>query len=317
VSAGVPYRPIEPLDPVAAQIAAFFASDPDWQALTETPPAKVRATIRAATPVPRLPELPRVEDFRIPVTGGEIGARLYAPVADAPALLIWAHGGGWVLGSLDEIDSFCRALAVATGCAVLSIEYRLAPEHPFPTAVHDLEAAVLWAMERTRELAGASGVAVFVGGDSAGATLATVVTRRLHAAGAARIAGNVLAYPMTEPSDAASLRRFEAPFLGLREVVHFAGLYCPDPALQRHPDFAPALAPDLGLLPPTLVITAGHDLLTEQCEAYARQLSEKGVPAEVRHHPGMIHGFMTLDAFLPGAGGAAIGDVADFLRRHR
>jgi acetyl esterase len=310
------YRPTEPLDPAAEQIAAFFAVDPGWQALTETPPAEVRAAIRAMTPVTGLPALPHVEDFRVAVEGGEIGCRLYAASERPDALLIWAHGGGWVLGSSDEIDGFCRALAGATGCAVVSVDYRLAPEHPFPTAVNDFEAAVRQITADAGPFARA-GAPVFVGGDSAGANLATVVTRRLHATGATTISANILAYPMTEPPDTPSLRRFEPPFLGLNEVLHFSNLYCPDRSLHRDPDFAPSLAADLHLLPATLVITAGHDILTEQAQAYAQGLAANGVEAEVWHHPGMIHGFMTLDAFLPGAGGEAIGEIAAFLSRRR
>ena len=314
------HHPTGPLDPVAAQIAAFFAADPGWQALTTLPPAEVRAGIRAATPVTGEPALARVEDFAVPVAGGTIGVRFYAPVAAPPALLVWAHGGGFVLGSIDEIDNFCRALAAASGCAIASVEYRLAPEHRFPTAVEDVEAAVQWVLARRAALAG-SAVPVFVGGDSAGANLATVVTRRLHAAGAGSmagpIAGNILAYPATEGPEAESLRRFEAPFLGLREVTHFSNLYCPDPALHRHPDFAPAWAPDLHLLPATLLITADHDVLTEQGEAYADKLAASGVAVTRQRHAGMIHGFLTMDAFLPGAGACAMAQISAFLAGHR
>jgi acetyl esterase len=126
----------------------------------------------------------------------------------------------------------------------------------------------------------------------------------------------VLAYPNTEPPDTPSLRRFEPPFLTLREVLHFEHLYCPDPALQRHPDFAPAHAADLAVLPPTLLITAEHDILTEQVEAYGRRLAASGVEVVVHRHAGMIHGFLTLDAFLPGAAGEGIGQISRFLASH-
>ncbi len=310
------HYPTAPLDPLAEQVALFFAHDPGWLALTETPPALVRAGMRAAAAPTRLPALPRVEDHEIAVAGGTIPLRLYAPVASAPAVLVWAHGGGWTLGCTDEIDGFCRALAAATGCAVVSVDYRLAPEHPFPTAVEDLEAAVLWVADNLGEIA-SPGAPVFVGGDSAGGNLATVVTRRIHAAGSARITGNVLAYPMVEAPDAESLRRFEPPCLGLREVTYFSGLYAPDPAAHRHPDFVPSLAGDLGVLPPTLIITAGYDILTEQGETYARTLAAQGVEAELWQHPGMIHGYLTLDAFLPGPGAETIAGIAAFVTRHR
>lgn len=306
------YAPSGPLDPVAAQIAAFFAADPGWQALTSTPPAETRAAIRAATPVTGLPEMERVEDFRIPTPGGEIGLRLYCPGPDPHAIIVWAHGGGFVLGSVDEIDNFSRALAMATGCAIVSVDYRLAPEHPFPAAVNDVLAATQWVCANAAELAGQA-VPVVLGGDSAGANLATVVTRKLHEAGACRIAANVLAYPNTDHSDTPSLQRFAAPFLGPREIAFFLDLYVPDSAQRTHPDFAPLHAPNLGLLPPTLIITAEHDVLTEQAEAYGRKLAEAGVAASTFRHPGMIHGFATMDAFFLGAAGAAMRQIADFV----
>ena len=170
-----------------------------------------------------------------------------------------------------RLDNFCRALAVASKCAIASIDYRLAPEHRFPTAVEDVEAATLWALARVPDLAGAD-VPVVLGGDSAGGNLATVVTRRLHASGTARLAANVLAYPCTDRPDAPSLLRFEPPFLSMRECTFFLGQYAPDEACWRHPDFAPLHAEDLAVLPPTFVITASHDILTEQAEAYAERL---------------------------------------------
>lgn len=306
------FIPSGPLDPVAAQIAAFFATDRNWQEMTSRPPAETRAAIRAATPVTGLPEIQHVEDFRIPVPGGDIGLRLYRPQPDPPAIIVWAHGGGFVLGSIDEIDNFARALAKESGCAVASVEYRLAPEHRFPTAVDDLLQAVTWVCERRAELAGAT-VPLIVGGDSAGASLATIVTRKLHEAQACPIAGNVLAYPNTDSPDTASLRRFEAPFLGLREVGFFLDLYVPDASLHRHPDFAPLHAPGLDLLPPTLIITAEHDILTEQSEAYGHALAAHGVRVSIIRHPGMIHGFVTMDAFFAGAAGLAMHQIGAFV----
>lgn len=309
------YAPIGPLDPVAAQIAAFFAADPGWQALTSTPPAETREAIRAAAPILGLPEMERVEDFAIHTLGGEVGLRLYRPVSAPHAVILWAHGGGFVLGSIDEIDNFCRALAKETGCAVVSVDYRLAPEHPFPAAVNDVVEAAQWVRANTQELAGAP-VPVILGGDSAGANLATVVTRKLHEAGACRIAGNVLAYPNTDHADAPSLRNFAAPFLGHREIGFFMDLYLSDPAERTHPDFAPLYAPNLALLPPTLLITAEHDVLTEQAEAYADKLAETGVAVSIVRHQGMIHGFMTMDAFFSAAAGTAMRQVADFVAPH-
>jgi acetyl esterase len=306
------YAPSGPLDPTAAAIAAAFQADPGWQALTSLPPAETRAATRAATPVTGQPEMESVEDVRIPTPGGEIGLRCYRPSATPRAIVVWAHGGGFVLGSLDETDNFARALARESNCAVVSVDYRLAPEQPFPAAVHDVERAARWVCERVDSLAGAQ-APIILGGDSAGANLATVVTRRLHEAGARVIAGNVLAYPNTEGPDAPSLQDFASPFLGAREVGFFMSLYAPDPATHRSPDFAPALAPNLDVLPPTLIITAEHDVLTGQAEAYGRRLAGCGVEVSVVRHAGMIHGFLTMDAFFGGAAGLAMRQISQFI----
>lgn len=307
------YRPQGPLDPLAEQICAFMAADPGWQALTETPPALMRAGMKAAAVMTGQPAMADVADHEVPVAGGAIAVRVYRPVARPRAILVWAHGGGFVLGSLDETDNFARALAAASGCTVVSVDYRMAPEHRFPTALEDMEAALRWAMARRAALAGDAAAAVFAGGDSAGGNLATVATRRLHAAGEGPIAGNLLAYPCVDRPDAPSLTRFEAPFLGIREISWFLGQYLPDAASGSDPDFAPILADNLHLLPPTFILTAEHDLITEQAEAYGARLASAGVPVQTARHAGMIHGFLTLDPFLPGAGAEGIRQFSGFV----
>jgi acetyl esterase len=181
----------------------------------------------------------------------------------------------YALGSVNEIDNFARALAKESGCAIASVDYRLAPEHKFPAAVDDLLRAALWVAERRAELIGAV-VPMLLGGDSAGANLATVVTRKLHERTACAIAGNVLAYPCTDSPDATSLRRFEPPFMGIREVSFFLQHYLPDAQARTHPDFAPMHAPNLKLLPPTFIITAEHDIITEQSEGVRAQARAAG-----------------------------------------
>jgi acetyl esterase len=312
VSAG--YRPSGPLDPVAEAIASFFAADPGWQAMTSTPVAKIRATMRAATPVTGEPVMDLVEDFSVPVPGGEIALRLYRPGPNPPAIIAWAHGGGFALGSIDELDNFSRALAATSGCALVSIEYRLAPEHKFPTALDDILAATRWIAEHRRELGGEA--PLVLGGDSAGANLATVATRRLHETGELMIATNILAYPCTDCPDAQSLHRFEPPFLGFEQVAFFTAQYLRNAADGTDPDFAPLRADNLHLLPPTLVITAEHDILTEQAEAYAQRLQACGVAVHTSRYAGMIHGFLTMDAFFPGAAGAAMREIANFVAQN-
>lgn len=306
------YYPEGELDPVAAGIAGYFAQFPAWTGLTSRPLAETRAAILAATKLSGEPAMAAVEEHAVPVAGGEIALRLFRPHGEVRALILWAHGGGFCIGSNDEIENFCRLLAHESRCAVASIEYRLAPEHRFPAAVHDVEAAVLWASQRVARLAGGD-VPVVVAGDSAGGNLATVVTRRLHATGRARVAANVLVYPCTESPDAPSLRRFVPAFLNAEECGFMIAQYLPDEASGRHPDFAPALAGDLHVLPPTFIISASHDILTEQGDAYAARLRSLGVPVRTSRHQGMIHGFLTLDPFFPGAAGAAIREIADYI----
>ena len=306
------YYPEGELDPVAAAIAGFFAVDPAWQAMPERPVAETRASIRAATPVSGEPAMARVTEHVIAVAGGETALRCLMPEGQVRALILWVHGGGFCLGSNDEVDDFCRALAAKSHCAVGSIEYRLAPEHKFPVAVEDVEAAVLWALEHVADLAGAK-VPVVLGGDSAGGNLAAVVTRRLHGAGSVKVAANVLAYPNVESLDTPSLRRFESPFLGLRECAFFIEQYLPDEASGHHPDFAVIHAEGLERMPPTLVVTASHDILTEQGEAYGAKLKALGVDARILRCPGVIHGFLTLAPFLPGVGRAAIAAISEFV----
>jgi acetyl esterase len=229
------------------------------------------------------------------------------------ASIIWVHGGGFVTGSIDESDGYTRVLALATGCAVAAVDYRLAPEHKFPVPLKDVIAATLWVAQRRAELAGGE-VPLVLAGDSAGANLATVATRKLHRARVCSIAANVLAYPCTENHLAPSLRAFVPPFLKADEVLWCFDQYLPDEAARDLPDFAPSLAPDLALLPPTLIITAEHDLITAQALAYGRKLAAENVSVRFSHHAGMIHGFLTLEPFFAGAAGVAMGEISDFIK---
>ncbi len=311
-----PFVPSGPLDPVAAEIAAYFQADPVWQGLKTRPVAQTRAAIKAATQPGEPRAVEHVADFGVPVDGGDIGLRFYRPVPKPRALIVWAHGGGFTFGSVDETDSFARALALATECAIASVDYRLAPEHKFPTAVDDVMRATRWLADRRAALAGGV-VPIVLGGDSAGANLATVATRKLHETKACSIAGNVLAYPSTDNDDAASLRRFEPPFLTIQEISWFFDQYLPDRAARNHPDFAPLRATNLALLPRTFLITAEHDILTEQAEDYGHKLAAAGVEARISRYPGMIHGFLTMDVFFPSAAGAAMREINEFVKGMR
>ncbi len=308
----LPYTPSGPVDPVAAQICAFFDADPMWQGLTSRPAAETRALAEAAPLPPEIEPVEQVGEFDIPVGDAEIGARIYRPAAWTKGLIVWVHGGGFVLGNPAGSDNFCRLLANRSGCTVVSLDYRLAPEHSFPVPVNDVLAATRWIARRRKPLAGGD-VPIFLGGDSAGGNLTAVVARKLAEEGDSPLAGQILVYPSVEDRTAGSLTRFEPPFLTMTEIVWFLDQYDPGRVHRDHVDFAPMLATDLAGLPPAILITAEHDILTEQGIAYGRKLQAAGVDVRFSHHPGMIHGFATMDVFFEGEAGKAIDAMVGFV----
>ena len=244
-----------------------------------------------------------VEDRVVPGPAGDLPVRLYRPAGEAPLpLLVFFHGGGWTIGSIAGHDNLCRALANHAGCAVLSVEYRLGPEHRYPAAAEDAWAATRWAAEHAAEL-GADPARLAVGGDSAGGNLAAVVTLEARAAGGPAIAYQLLIYPATDlrSHDWASYRENgEGYFLELRDMRWFEGHYLSSEADAEEWRASPAAAESHAGLPPALSITAEYDPLRDQGEAYADLLRAAGVPVNVVRYPGMIHGFMSMDG-LDGA----------------
>ncbi len=309
------YGPQGPLDPVAATFAQALSANPAWQGMATTPVAETRRALAEGLVFLPPPEpVLRIEDFAVPVAGGDILARLYVGVEAPRSLIIWFHGGGFVLGSVDNADNFARHFANSSGAAVLSVDYRLAPEHRFPTAVEDCVAATLWAIDSQARL-GLPALPVFVGGDSAGANLATVTAMLLRDTISPPLAGQILIYPCTDNAQATSLGRFVPPFLEVAELEWLFDQYVPDPAERSDPRFAPIHAPDLSGMPPAILITAEHDLLTEQAEEYGHRLASAGVNVEMSRHPGMFHGFFTMDAFFDAEGGRAMAKVLNFMAR--
>jgi acetyl esterase len=232
----------------------------------------------------------QVRDLRIESPGGPIRARLYRPEGDGRLpLLVYLHGGGWMLGSIDSFDTLVRALANAAGAIVLSVGYRLAPEAPFPAGLEDCLSAVRWAASNAAEL-GADPERLAVAGDSAGANLATVVARRLR--GEVDLRMQALIYPVTDAGcNTASYREFgERHGLTAASMQRFWNLYL-DGADGMHPDASPLRAQDLTGLPPAIVLTAGCDPLRDEGEAYADALRAAGVEVECHRYEGAIHGF--------------------------
>jgi acetyl esterase len=260
--------------------------------------------------------LGRIEDISIPGPAASLPARIYAAASGGlrPGY-IYFHGGGFVFGNLDTHDAVCRSLAKQSGAVVVSVDYRLAPEHKFPAAVEDCYAAVTWVAANAERL-GIDAQRIAIGGDSAGGNLATVVAMRCRDAGGPPLVAQILVYPVTDLSsqDTPSHRECgQAYFLTSAAMSWFNGHYLPSKDLARHPEASPLLAPNLADLPPALVITAEFDPLRDEGEAYATRLREAGVPVTVSRYPGMIHGFVSMHGVLSG-GRRAIHEAAEFLQ---
>ncbi len=258
--------------------------------------------------------LGRVENLLVPGPDGDVPVRLYASGHGGlrPAL-VYFHGGGFVFGNLDSHDAVCRALAKESGAMVISVDYRLAPEHKFPAAVDDAYAATVWVAANAEKL-GIDARRIAVGGDSAGGNLATVVAMRCRDAGGPTLAAQVLIYPVTDVSsfETGSHRELgEGYFLTRAGMEWFTGHYLASADQKRHPEASPLLAPNLSGLPPALVITAEFDPLRDEGEAYAQRLKQAGVPVTATRYPGMIHGFVSMRGVLSG-GRQAIEEAAKF-----
>jgi acetyl esterase len=278
------------------QLAAYVAqpsagsAQPDVAAMRE-------GTARRAAERPRGPDLHEVRDLRI----GELAARLYRPVPGPIPLVVYLHGGGWTIGGLESHDRMCRRLADGSGAAVLAVGYRLAPEHPWPASVDDTVTALRWVASRPAGL-GETPTAVAVAGDSAGGTLAALGCLRVRDEYPPALPDlQVLLYANTDLTGAQPSIREKATGWGLEAatVRFFNSQWVPDQARWSDPGVSPLHAPDLSGLPGALIITAEHDPLRDESEAYARRLREAGVAVELRREPGLIHGFMTLDDISP------------------
>jgi acetyl esterase len=270
--------------------------------IEESTPEEVRAlTAEIKNLYPEGPEVARVEDHKIPVEGAEIEARVLVPEGAPRGVLIYYHGGGWVIGGdIEEFDVLGRKLAAKTGCAVVLVDYRLAPENCYPCAVDDSYAALEWVGARVSDIAG-SDVPIIVAGDSAGGNLAAIMTQRSRDRGGPPIAFQALIYPVTDADlDNASYTADENQLMLTRgSMIWFWDHYAPDDTQRKEPDASPLQAEDLSGLPPAVVILAEYDVLRDEGQAYADRLQEAGVPVDVHIHPGQMHGFFTL-LMLPG-----------------
>ncbi|XVQ15230.1 alpha/beta hydrolase [Spirillospora sp. CA-255316] len=254
---------------------------------------EMRRQVGAVAPLDRR-ELPEVRDLTVPGRDGPVPLRLYRPEKRSPLpALVYFHGGGWVVGGPENVDVACRELAAEAGCAVLNVDYRLAPEHPFPAAVEDAW-AVTCAAATEPERFGVDPRAVAVAGDSAGGNLAAATALMARDRGV-RLAHQLLVYPVTDTAmDTPSYAEYGRGYgLDAEGMARFLELYGggADPA---DPRLAPLRAPDLAGAAPATVITAEYDVLRDEGEAYARCLAEAGVPVELRRYDGVVHSFFLL-----------------------
>lgn len=265
--------------------------------LHELPPDEARAVSAGLNELSgKGPDVARVEEVTIPAEdGGSFPARILVANGTPRGVIVYYHGGGWVIGSIDEFDTLGRELAVRTGCAVVLAGYRKAPEHRYPVAARDAYAALLWAASDM------PGLPIVVAGDSAGGNLAAVVAQRARDENGPAIALQVLVYPATDSDlDNGSYRDPDNQLLLTRDaMVWFWDHYAPDPASRANPDASPLRAADLSGLPPALVLTAEYDVLRDEGEAYAERLRQAGVPVEFRRFEGQMHVFFTLVNVLP------------------
>ncbi|HEX7054793.1 MAG TPA: alpha/beta hydrolase [Burkholderiales bacterium] len=281
---------------------------PKYHAVSPSVARRIYRDTRAAL----APPPPQVAELRL-LAFPRYAMRLYRPRSGVLPALVYFHGGGWTIGDLDTHDVLCRELALGAQCAVFSVEYRLAPEHPFPAAVEDCVAATRFVAEHAREL-GIAGIAV--GGDSAGGNLAAVVALQARDAGAPPLALQLLVYPATDQRlGTASHERNARGYLLERESIEFfRRCYLPDERDYADWRASPLLAGDLRGVAPALVITAGYDPLLDEGRAYAERLRAAGVEVAYREYPDMVHGFLLMGGVLDTAR-AAVAECCAALRR--
>ncbi len=263
------------------------------------------------------PDVAKVVNETIPTRdGSEIPVRVLVPHGEIQGMIVYIHGGGWVIGALNEFDTLGRRMATQTHCVVVLVDYRLAPEHRFPTAVEDSWDGLVWAAENKIRFCGRS-VPLVVAGDSAGGNLSAVMAMRARDRGGPELAAQVLVYPVTDCDfDRDSYTDPENQLMLSRaSMIWFWDHYAPDAAQREHPEASPLRAEDLSGLPPAIVLTAGHDPLRDEGQAYAKRLEEAGVPVTFKNFPRQMHGFFTILRVLPGSA-SGLDFVAENLTSH-
>jgi acetyl esterase len=305
-----------PLDPQAQKLLDLAKAAGLPPLHTQTIPAARARMAATFTTKGEREALHKVTDLRIPGPGGEIPIRIFRP-SEGPVLptLIFFHGGGWILNSIETHDALCRALANASGWAIVSVEYRLAPEYPFPAAFEDAWAATTWVAEHTQEH-GFDANHIAVGGDSSGGALASAIAVASRDRQDPTLCCQVLIYPVTEHYTAGTpsyAENAEGYSLGRDTMVWFWDNYVPLGTSLEDVRLCPARTANLNNLPPTLIVTAEYDPLRDEAETFAARLRDAGVNVTAKRYDGMMHGFVIQFRNLDkGASGLAF--VAEFLK---
>ncbi|MDF2679404.1 MAG: esterase [Brevibacillus sp.] len=281
------------LDPKSIMHVEMFQV---MSSFTSMEPQAVRDMLSQAPPLEiQLAPLAKVEDRMIPVDADtHIPVRIYTPEGQGPfPLFVYYHGGGWVIGDIQMTDASCRLIANRTGRVVVSVAYRLAPEHPFPTPVNDSYSALQWVSENAANING-NASNIVVGGDSAGGNLAAVVALKARDENGPAIAAQVLFYPVTNLDYTTdSYEQFQQGFGLDRDLMKWFGKHYVKDEDLKNPYVAPLLAKDVSNVPPAFVITAENDVLRDEGLAYAKRLQEAGVRVESVCEEGLVHGYFS------------------------
>ena len=308
-----------PIDP---QIEAMLSAAPPWPGVRNMDLVALREAVRSSSvqlPAPDDAVVGQVVDTVIDGPGGALALRIYTPPGSAPfPVVVYCHGGGYVVGDLDTQDMIARALCAWSEAVVVSVDYRLAPEHPFPAAPDDTFAALQWVAAHAGEISG-DAARLAVAGDSAGGNLVAAAALRARDSGGPALRAIINIYGSCNyPSElTASAREFkDGPLLSQDDIAWFYQQYLENPDVQQHdPQASPVRAVSHAGLPPTFVATAECDPSRDDAEAFAAKLAAAGVAVETKRYAGMVHGFASWVGFLPGAR-AVLQDAAAFLKRH-
>lgn len=304
--------------PVDPQIQALLDRGTGVPATHTLPVAEARRQYEARIALMAPPaEVANIVERTIDGPGGPLQLRVYTPAGSLPlALMMFFHGSGFVLCSLDTHDGMCRNLAAGIGCVVVSVDYRLAPEHKFPHGADDCLAATRWVAAHAAEL-GIDPARIMLAGDSAGGNMAAVTALRVRDEGGPTLCGQMLLYPVTDyhtPGTPSYIENGDGYGLTRATMEWFWAHYLDNPAEAAHPYASPLRAPDLAGLPPAYVMSAEYDPLRDEAERYGARLRAAGVPTEITRRPGMNHGFLFWVGRVGGAD-AAMAEACAWARR--